>query len=632
MRCPWFLACSPFVLMATLTAFPLCAQDVPADEDTRERAVIERFVAVLEKNPRRGTALDKVYAFHVERGSLDSTIAAYREKADKGIGGQGDTGRENEAAATWMIVGLLESLRGQEAAALEAFEKAERLDGTNAFATYYLGQTLVLVGQSDKAVEAFERAITRQPARSDLLEMFQAVGRVHQRTARADKALDVWNRLEQQFPNDERVQEQIATTLLDEEAFDAALPRFEKLAQSTKDRSRQLAFRMEAADIRVRLGQTDVALKEFEQLLSQLNPDHWIYRDVRRRIEAIYLRTEDRAGLAAYYEAWLAKHPDDLDAIARVAKVYATLGRDSKSQEWLERGVKLAPSRKELRRALIDRLIESHKFAEAVAHYEQLDRNEPNNPDTLRDWGRALLKDPTRDDDARRQAAAAVWQKLAEAKPNDALVASQVGDFLRQAQLIDEAVEQYRCAIALAPEASQYREYLGEYFHSLKRTDDALATWRPMAEGDRHTAANVGRLAEVLAGFGYVEEAIANYSEACRLDPKDFGLQLKRIDLLARAERHDEAIKHLATVAREQRRTRTKASGLVVVCQHENNESCPFVLPWHFALQKFPISHAGINCRSVATPRLVMWSPSTSNLRSVNFGHCASFSRPTSVI
>ena len=204
MRCPWFLACSHFILMATLTAFPLCAQDVPADEDARERAVIERFEAVLEMNPRRGTALDKIYAFHVERGSLDSTIAAYREKADKGIGGQGGKGRENAAAATWMIVGLLESLRGQEAAALEAFELAERLDGANVLASYYLGQTLVLVGQSDKAVEAFERAIQRQPARADLLEMFQALGRVHQRMARADKALDVWNRLEQQFPNDER--------------------------------------------------------------------------------------------------------------------------------------------------------------------------------------------------------------------------------------------------------------------------------------------------------------------------------------------------------------------------------------------------------------------------------------------
>ncbi|MBC8113482.1 MAG: tetratricopeptide repeat protein, partial [Candidatus Saccharimonas sp.] len=558
MHRPWSWVCCSLVAALSAETRIVAAQEATAaaqgeadslrGEDARELAIVERFVAVLEKSPRRGTALDKVYAFHVERGSLDSTIAAYREKVDKGIGGQGDKGKEKEAAAIWMIVGLLESLRGEDAVALKAFENAERFDAANSLASYYLGQTLVLVGQSDKAVEAFERAVQRQPARTDLLEVFQSLGRVHQRTARSDKALDVWNRLEQQFPNDERVQEQIATTLLDEEAFDAALPRFEKLAQSARDRSRQLGFRMEAADIRVRLGQTDAALKEFESLLTQLNPDHWVYREVRRRIEAIYLRTEDRAGLAAYYETWLAKHPEDMDAIARVAKVFAAIGRDASAREWLERGLKLAPSRRELRRTLIDHLIERDKFAEATAHYEQLDKHEPNNPDTLRDWGRSLLKDRSRDETERRQDAARVWRRLIAAKPQDPLVASQIGDLFRHADMIDEALEQYRRAIDLAPEATQYREYLGEYLHTLQRKDEALAMWRPMAEDARKTAPNVARLGEVLASFGYVDEAIANYAEAVRLDPKDFGLQLKHVDLLMRAERHEEAIRQLATV------------------------------------------------------------------------------------
>src|SRR4030081_3130366 len=76
---------------------------------------------------------------------------------------------------------------------------------------YYLGQALVLVGQPDAAVEAFERALTRKPARADLLEIFQALGRVHQRAQRYDQALAVWNRLEALLPDDLRVQEQIAT-------------------------------------------------------------------------------------------------------------------------------------------------------------------------------------------------------------------------------------------------------------------------------------------------------------------------------------------------------------------------------------------------------------------------------------
>ena len=62
---------------------------------------------------------------------------------------------------------------------------------------------------------------------------------------------------------------------------------------------------MEAAEIKVRLGKSDEAIAEFEKLLGQLNPDNWLYREVRRRIEAVYLRTDDQSGLISYYEAWI---------------------------------------------------------------------------------------------------------------------------------------------------------------------------------------------------------------------------------------------------------------------------------------------------------------------------------------
>ena len=73
------------------------------EEDARELAILERFVAVLEKNPRKGTALDKVYAFHVERGSLDSLIAANRARVAKAEGtaeGPRVEAKAREAAST----------------------------------------------------------------------------------------------------------------------------------------------------------------------------------------------------------------------------------------------------------------------------------------------------------------------------------------------------------------------------------------------------------------------------------------------------------------------------------------------------------------------------------------------------
>ena len=63
------------------TAEKAARDETASDDEAREAAVVARFVAVLEKNPRRGTALDKVYAFQVEQGSLDKFLQSFRVKA-----------------------------------------------------------------------------------------------------------------------------------------------------------------------------------------------------------------------------------------------------------------------------------------------------------------------------------------------------------------------------------------------------------------------------------------------------------------------------------------------------------------------------------------------------------------------
>ena len=175
---------------------------------------MERFLSLLEKNPRKGTALDRVYGYHVERGTLDDLIKSYRDRLAKDP-------KDGTAA---MILGLLEFQRGQDAAAVAALRQAESTRLDDPLPPYYLGQALVLVGQPEQAAEAFERALKRKPARNDLLEIFQALGRVYQRTQKAEQALAVWSRLEALFPDDPRVQEQIATAMAEEDQPALALP------------------------------------------------------------------------------------------------------------------------------------------------------------------------------------------------------------------------------------------------------------------------------------------------------------------------------------------------------------------------------------------------------------------------
>src|SRR5690348_4604827 len=157
------------------------AEASPSAEDERDRKVMERFLDLLEKNPRRGTALDRVYGYHVERGTLDAFLKTYQDR----------TAKDPRDGAAWLLLGLLEAQRGRDAAAVTALRQAEATRPDDPLPPYYLGQALVLIGQPDAAAEAFERSLARKPVRADLLEIFQALGRVYQRAQHNDKALAV---------------------------------------------------------------------------------------------------------------------------------------------------------------------------------------------------------------------------------------------------------------------------------------------------------------------------------------------------------------------------------------------------------------------------------------------------------
>src|SRR4051812_41627915 len=99
----WVAVVASSLLFAGLSLPKAAGQAPPAsaiDEDlARRRQIIDRFLVVLERNPRRGTALDKIYGFHIENGSIEEFVKGLRERVDK----------KPEDGTGWMILGLVES-------------------------------------------------------------------------------------------------------------------------------------------------------------------------------------------------------------------------------------------------------------------------------------------------------------------------------------------------------------------------------------------------------------------------------------------------------------------------------------------------------------------------------------------
>lgn len=526
-----------FLTAAAGLAFGQLAGDDVSAEDAREQRIMERFLSILEKNPRQGTALDRIYGYHVERGTLDAFVQELQDRANE----------DNDGTA-WMVLGLFELQRGQDAAAVKAFQKAEETRNDDPLASYYYGRALVLVGRPDEAIEAFERSISREPQRADLLEVYEALGRVHQRAQRTEEALAVWDRLESHFPDDERVQLEIAELFVEEGQQEAAIKRYERLADSADDRYRKVNYALKAAGLKAQVGQKQQALDDFESLLDQLNPDHWLYREVRGQIEEVFLRSDDLAGLSRYYAEWLKKRPNDIGGMRRLSRSLAMQGRMQESREWLEKAVERAPSDADLRLALIRQLVDQDQHSQAADEYEALFEIDPTNPDYITEWGHVVLEDESLAEDDRKQQASQVWRKLLDGRADDPVRVAQVADLLRQAKLVDDAVELYQQAIDLAPESPQYREYLGEYLHTLKRSEEAVAVWKQMVAGANRTPRKLIRLAEVLAGFGYHDEALETMAEACEADV-DFADRLAYAEMLRDNDRLEESFAQLERAA-----------------------------------------------------------------------------------
>ncbi len=505
----------------------------PTAEEQKEKLAADKFLEVLIKKPAMGTALDRVFGFHVERGSIAALIEQLKQKADR-------SSNLDETGRHYLLIGLLQLQRSEDAQAVQALAEAESLLKANSQAAYHYGQALLLVGDTDGAAAAFERAIARKPARTEYLSIARELGRLYQRSGKADDALRIWNDLEKTFPGDDSVQARIATTLMEEGDLPGALRRYELLAKSARTENDRLSFALDAARLRSQLGQKEQALQQFNATIAKLRPGSYLYDEARRRIEAIFLSSGDYAGLTAYYESWLKDHPDDLNATVRMARNLSLQGRTSEAIERFEQAIERAPTDEGLRLAAIDVAMADNRYADAARHFEALTQANPRNPDYLVRYGQVLLGNVQRPEAERAEAAAAVWKRLTDARPKEAAVHSQVADLLRSAKLSDQAIASYRMAIQLAPDDPQHKEYLGEYLHQLKRTEEAMTVWRSLAEGSARNLDNLVRLAEVFHQFDHPTEALEVMAEACTMKPK-INHRLRYVEWLIEASQFDKA-------------------------------------------------------------------------------------------
>lgn len=521
-RCQWVLGQSP-------------ARDESPEQV--ENQAIDRFLEVLLRRPRPGIALDRVYTHHVQNGSLDTFLTSIN-------GGESD----ERAGQQQMVRGLIQLRRGQTSAAVASLQKADRLLPNDAMASYHLGLAWQASGRANQAVEALLRSIDRQPSRREAAEVFFELSRIQNQSGDATQAVQTLKQLQERFPGDREMGLRIARALADEKHLQAALNLYLELAETTQRPEDKVTCQIEAAELKRKLGNDKEATKDFQNLLARLRPGGWLYRNVRDRLESGFLNHSNYDGLANFYVNALARAPDDLAIKLRLGQIQAIAGQLDAAEKTLHEILVRTPNETEVRIALIDVLIRSASAPQTEPHFEKLVQLDPSNPDHFLRWAQVRSSNTDVPRRQRNQAAMEIWSRLVQTRADDPVIHARIAKLLANIGESDEAIAMYQKAIDLAPQMHQYREYLGEYFHRLRRNDDAIATWNSIASGSRRNRDSLVRLAEVFSTFDLLDDSLKAWRDAATFD-LTFDQRLRYAQTLGRAKQHVQSIAQLESAA-----------------------------------------------------------------------------------
>ncbi|GHT16581.1 hypothetical protein FACS1894189_0610 [Planctomycetales bacterium] len=502
---------APFVL----------AGDEPAGG---EQQVIGRYWDILVKSPKRGVTFDRVYNYYVDTGQGTVLLDDCRKFTQDA---------PNDAKA-WLLLGLVAERRSELTVAAEAFQTAAKLDADDPMPSLYLGNVCVTQGRFREAITSLEesakRAENSSSGHKEIRNILQTLGQVYERFGEPKKSAEVWNKLEQLFPDNPEILVQIAELLESEGKLDEALKRYEKLAAKTDDGFARVRFTLSGVEIKLRQNKEQDALAELNQLLDNLAPESWLADSIRDRINQVFVRGGNEKGLIEFYRKRIDDQPNDTESVRRLVSFLKPVEAEKLLTETIEK----SPSNVPLRLALVDLDIELKKVAEAVLQMETINELEPNNVDYLSRWGLLVLQNKELDESARKKTATKIWSKIAEIDPDDPLAAVTVADLLFQNKIYEPAEQLYQKALALQPDDFSYREHLAKFYHAQHQKEKVLDVLRPITKGESATVENFMQLGNILFSFGYTKEAFDIFQDAAEKFPDNLDVQWRYIEALVR--------------------------------------------------------------------------------------------------
>lgn len=506
----------------------------------QDEKIIERYKLMLSRNPKEGSTFDRLYQFYLEGAGLDAMIADYQAEAEA----------KPSDSNIQLILGHIHKRLGKDIETVNAYQRAVELAPNEYYPHFALGQMFATLRQHEDAIRELTKAAelseqTHAASPEELMEIYKALGRAYFSRDRVDEAISAWGKIPELDPENIFSRIELADLFREQELYEQAIAQHEAIIElKTDDPSRVCLSLRDIGNIHDEKGDYERAIQSYDAAMALTAPGNWLRKDLQHRVIGIYAADGNWEGLIAHYQRKLEDTPNDPELIGLLASAYIENQQLDEGIATYQKAVALAPTDTGIRLNLITALRSAEKLEDAATAYESLSEQQPDDFGIYRELGELYLQ---LEDEGK---ARATYQRMLDRDPENASTHLILAEIYAGNDWIDAAVAAYQKTISLEPNTLDYIEYFGEFYFRQGNREKTIETWNQMIAGDRTSAENYDRLAQLLDAKNFPAEAIVARRKAVELAPDSYPYREALARQLTENKNYDEALAEYAEASK----------------------------------------------------------------------------------
>jgi tetratricopeptide (TPR) repeat protein/HEAT repeat protein len=500
---------------ATPRAVPGAAPQSAAKPDGDSKVLIDRYLAILDKDPGADFPLERLAQLYRQRdGNLDALAQRFEARAAQ----PNAEGRR----ASLTLAGVYVQA-GDKPRAEALYEKVLRESPGDELAARKLSQLLAERGDKAGAVARLEPTlgahlpdVVREQTLRSLLAWSLDLSDL-------DGARKYHAALVKMSQQSFFVQAELGRLLMERRMFGPAEAEYRRLVEASRGDSRTLgpALRDLGQALRA-LGKYDEALKVLNEAARHVGKQSGLRLEILKLLVEAYRDAERLPELVTRLEK---EGASDTDQLMLLGALYEETGQVDRARKTYETALAKSPNSIEVRLKVVQLLELSGELEKVIEHYQKLTQIAPQNPDFAFRLAEARLARGERNEALR------VLTDLEARARGDEEALTALVDFYER---VGESERALQLLTRLAQgDSARHLVELGDRYFARGENERAMKIWQRIAK-DPNDAEALHTLGEVYLDHDMPDQAIATLGQAMRLAPgrvafaKSYGLALER--------------------------------------------------------------------------------------------------------